>query len=171
MALIVEDGTGKVDAESYNSVAEVSTTLAKTGEDAAWLALASDTIREQVARKATRRMDTESRYRGDKKTQAQALEWPRDDAVDDDGWAYDSTSLPSSLKVAHAQFCAAGAVSGADLQPTQTAPGTIKSKSIGVGPISKSVTYEGGLSPEVFYRKAESLLAELVEPAGVLERA
>lgn len=171
MALVVEDGTGKADAESYNSLSEVTTTLTKTGEETAWLALASDTIREQVARKVTRAMDTEHRFRGTKKKQEQALEWPKVDAFDDDGWPYPDDSLPARLKQAHAVLCAAASVPGADLQPDQTEPGAIESESISVGKISISTTYAGGKDQEVYYRKAESLLAELVEPAGILERA
>ena len=172
MALVVEDGTGKVDAESYDSVAGISATLAKTGEDAAWLALASETIREQVARKATRVLDSEYRFRGVKGTAGQALEWPRLDARDDDGYAYESNAVPTRLKQALAQLCAAGSVTGADLQPDQTTPGTVESESISIaGVISESITYQGGKSQSVFYRKAEGLLSELIETAGILERA
>ncbi len=149
----------------------MSAILAKTGEDAAWLALASDTVREQVARKVTRRMDTEERFRGSKKTAEQARQWPRVDAEDDSGWQYSDTSLPSNLKEAHAVLCAAASVVGADIQPDQTEPGEVKSESITVGKIAIATTYAGSRSQEVFYRRAEALLAQLVEPAGVLERA
>lgn len=171
MSLIVEDGTGKVDAESYNSVAEIIAILTKTGEEAAFAALGSVTIQEQVARKATRKMDSELSYRGEKKTAEQSLEWPRIGAVDNDGWIYSSTSLPAKLKEGHAQYCAAASVAGADLQPDQSTPGEIESESITVGPISVATTYAGSQSQSVFYRKATALLSELTESAQVLERA
>lgn len=173
--LIVETGAGLANADSYNSMAEVSATLAKTGEDVAWLALASDTVRDQVARKVTRAMDTENRFRGIKKTQEQALEWPREDAFDDDGWQYDSSSLPARLKAAHAALCGIAAGSGGvpiDLQPSLTEPGAVESESVDIaGAISVSTTYIGGKSQAAFYRVAESLMSELTEATGVLERA
>lgn len=172
MALVVETGEGLANAESYASLAEIGALLALTGEDAAWLAVAGgDTGREQIARKATRMLDTEYQFRGRKKTQEQALEWPRFYARDDDGWLYSDTALPPRVKEALAQLCAAGAVVGADLQPTLTQPGELKSKSLTVGKISISKTFAGVQSQEVYYRKAESLLSELVEDSAVVERA
>ena len=174
MALVVEDGTGKSDAESYNSVAEVSAYLAKTGEDAGWLALASDTVREQVARKVTRALDTEHTFRGEKKTAAQALEWPRSYAYDDDGFLYSDTAVPARLKEAHAQLCAVAAGSGGtqtDIQPDQTEPGSVQAEAVSVGPISISTTFTGGRSQVAYYRKVTRLLSELTESASVLERA
>lgn len=168
MALIVEDGTGRADAESYGSVAEVVAVLTKYGEHTAFAALAS-TVQEQHCRKATRRMDLESSYRGVRKTETQALAWPREYAEDDDGYVYDADSLPTRLKEAHA-FFAAESVAG-DLQPNETTPATIESESVKVGPISESITYEGGKSSSAYYRKALTAMRGLVEPAGILERA
>lgn len=171
MALIVEDGTGKADAESYLSVAEISAVLATTGEDAAWLALASDTVREQVARKTMRALETEHAFRGEKKTQTQATEWPRVNAEDDDGFCYPDDEIPTRLKTAFALLCAEASVPGTDLQPTQTQPGRVQSKSVTVGKISIATTYEAGQSQVAFRRKAEALLSELVEDASLVVRA
>lgn len=78
MALIVEDGTAKADAESYISVADATTYHANRG-NAAWAALASDTIREQLLRKATDYMVQayRLRWKGDRVSATQALDWPR----------------------------------------------------------------------------------------------
>jgi hypothetical protein len=78
MALIVEDGTGKADAESYISVADASTYHTARG-NAAWAALASDTVREQCLRRATDYMEQvyRKRWAGTRKTTTQALSWPR----------------------------------------------------------------------------------------------
>jgi hypothetical protein len=171
MALVVEDGTGKPDAESYDSVAGISATLALTGENAAWTALASDTVREQVARRVFRAIDNENSFRGEKKTAEQAGEWPRVNAYDDDGFLYSDTAIPIKLKTAFALLCAEASVPGADLQPTQTEPGMLASKSIGLGKLTISKTWVGGQSPIAYRRKAESLLAELVESSDVMVRA
>lgn len=78
MALIVEDGTGLANAESYVSVAEATTYHADRG-NAAWAAIATDTIREQLLRKATNFMSQNYRMRwaSFRVTVAQALDWPR----------------------------------------------------------------------------------------------
>lgn len=171
MALVVEDGTGLANAESYAALAEISAILALTGEDAAWLALADDTARERVARKQTRYLDTEYAFRGRKKTAEQSLEWPRMYARDDSQWLYEDDVIPKRLKEALAQLCAAGSVVGADTQPTQTQPGDLRSKSLTVGKISISKTYAGVSAQEVYYRKVDGLLSELVEDGAIVERA
>lgn len=78
MALIVEDGTAKADAESYCTVAFATTYHSDRG-NAAWAALASDAIREQLLRKATEYMvgAYRSRWAGERVTTTQALDWPR----------------------------------------------------------------------------------------------
>lgn len=78
MSLIVEDGTGKTDAESYISVADASTYHAARG-NTAWAALATDALREQALRRATDYMGQayRERWKGYRKTATQLLDWPR----------------------------------------------------------------------------------------------
>jgi hypothetical protein len=78
MALLVEDGTGLAGAESYASVADATAYHAARG-NAAWAALASDTIREQNLRKATDYMVQvyRLRWKGWRVSVTQALDWPR----------------------------------------------------------------------------------------------
>ncbi len=78
MALVVEDGTGLANAESYASVAFATQYHSDRG-NAAWAALANDTIREQLLRKATAYMEQEYRLRwaSFRRTSSQALSWPR----------------------------------------------------------------------------------------------
>lgn len=78
MALTTEDGTGRADAESYCSLADATAYHAALG-NAAWAALASDALREQALRRATAYMGQTYRLRwsGYRKTDTQALDWPR----------------------------------------------------------------------------------------------
>lgn len=78
MPLIVEDGTGKPDAESYISAVDATAYHAARG-NGAWAALASDTIREQLLRKATEYMtqNYRGRWAGSRVGVVQALDWPR----------------------------------------------------------------------------------------------
>lgn len=76
--VIVEDGTGCVDAESYISVADATAYHAARG-NAAWAALVSDTVREQLLRKATEYIEQiyRDQWAGYRMTAQQALSWPR----------------------------------------------------------------------------------------------
>lgn len=78
MSLIVEDGSGIANAESYISVADATAYHAARG-NAAWAALANDTLREQMLRKATGAMLQlyRSRWAGWRVSATQALDWPR----------------------------------------------------------------------------------------------
>lgn len=78
MALIVETGAGLSTAESYISVADATTYHAARG-NAAWAALASDTVREQCLRRATDYMLQAYResWKGIRMLATQALDWPR----------------------------------------------------------------------------------------------
>jgi hypothetical protein len=78
MALVVEDGTGLAGAESYVSVADATAYHAARG-NAAWAAVASDTVREQLLRKATDYMVQvyRLRWKGWRISVTQALDWPR----------------------------------------------------------------------------------------------
>lgn len=76
--LIVEDGTGLANAESFISVADATAYHLARGNDA-WAAIATDTIREQLLRKATDYMQGQYReiWTGYMLKPTQALAWPR----------------------------------------------------------------------------------------------
>lgn len=74
MALIVEDGTGKADADSYVSAADCATYAAAHG-----LTFAGDEpAQEARLRRATQYLDAQYSFKGGESTDTQALAWPRD---------------------------------------------------------------------------------------------
>lgn len=75
MALIVEDGTGRADAESYFSVTDADTYHANIG-NSAWATLSTQ-VKEQCLRKATQYLDSQYAFIGYKLNSVQRLEWPR----------------------------------------------------------------------------------------------
>ena len=105
MTLVVEDGTGKADAESYISVADATAYHAAMG-NTAWAALASDTVREQLLRKATAYIGNmyAARWTGYRSTTSQALDLPRTYMTDTRknvcGAVYyvDSNTVPQEVK-------------------------------------------------------------------------
>lgn len=118
MPLIVEDGTCKADAESYATVT-FATEFHSARGNAAWLALASDTVREALLRKATDAMLAlyRERWKGVRATATQALDWPRLDVVVD-SYARAADEVPLEVQKACA-ILALKAISG-DLDPDPT---------------------------------------------------
>lgn len=80
MALIVEDGTGLSNAESFASVAFANTYHTNRG-NALWTG--TDAVKEAALRKATDYIQAKyyPRWGGSRMTDAQALDWPRDYVV------------------------------------------------------------------------------------------
>lgn len=96
MTLIVEDGTGLANAESYASVTDANTRLGNLGYTN-WTTLTT-TEREQALRRATEYMEQayRGRWKGTKLLRAQALSWPRYGA-EADGWDINSTTVPADV--------------------------------------------------------------------------
>lgn len=167
MSLIVEDGTGLSTAESYISVADATAYFAARG-DATWAALASDTVREQLLRKATDYMagTYAGRWAGMRVTTTQALDWPRAWVPNRDapsGYRSSSAYYPStSVPTAVARACAELAVraSADDLQPDVGAQ--VKSET--VGPIS--VVYADGARQADLYKAIDNALAPFLKFGG-----
>jgi hypothetical protein len=83
LVLIKEDGSGKVDANSYADVAEGDAFHEAHLYAADWTA-ASLATKTAALVFATRLIDAHYQFRGFKAHQSQALQWPREFARDDD---------------------------------------------------------------------------------------
>lgn len=165
MALIVEDGTGKVDAESYLSVADCDTYHTAQG-NSGWTGTSG--AKEIALRKATDYVDRlyGGTFLGTRKTTTQRLYWPRYDAWVDDVLV-DSATIPRQLKEATAELALAALTE--DLMPSVAAGASgISSESKSVGPLSKSQTFIGGKTTAKDYRKARMLLGALTGAGRVM---
>lgn len=77
MSLIIEDGTGLPDAESYVSVADADQYAQAMGLSS-WLATdVTEAQKETALRRATQYVDSRYQYKNSKQDADQALEWPR----------------------------------------------------------------------------------------------
>ena len=165
MSLIVEDGTGLANAESYASVAEADTYHTARG-NTGWEAVDD---KEAALRKATDYMlQTYSmRWVGDRATNTQALDWPRTDATRKNvttgqGWyqdTYSSTIVPTEVKRACAELAlkAATASLSEDLGPEVSA----ESVSGAV-----SVTYAQGSRRTIKYSAVDGILMPALKDGG-----
>jgi len=84
MSLIVavEDGTGQEDANSYVSVADADSYFTGHVYPAAWVLPANASLKGAALVMATRLIDSNCRFDGFRKSNLQALQWPRVRCID-----------------------------------------------------------------------------------------
>lgn len=113
MALTIEDGTGKADAESYATVAELTAYAAKYGLQISH----QDAPNEEALRKAADYLEgREHELKGVRSTDAQRLAFPRSGVVMFRGMSgLDSDEIPERLK--EAQMRLAVIAQTTDLRP------------------------------------------------------
>lgn len=108
MPLIVEDGTIVANADSYNTLAEITTYHNNRG-NSAWDLLDSE-VQEQCARKATDYLAHvyKGYWKGVLVSASQSLDYPRDkvylEATSSGSNLLSSTVIPVGLKNAHAEL-------------------------------------------------------------------
>jgi len=172
MALTVEDGTGKTDADSYLSEADCDTYWTNHGDPTDWSGAAT-ADKEAALRMATQFLDMEysGRWRGVRANETQSLDWPRYGVTDDDYYAIDSDAMPQALKDATAEAAYRHITETNGLMPDISEPGQIKQYTVKVGPIMKSTEYTSGKSQTKWFRKIDALLRSLIATPGRVERA
>ncbi len=170
MALVVEDGTGRADAESYVSVADAETYATARGLT---FATGSTAAKEQALRRATTWLDARyrSRFVGIRKNRRlQALEWPRTGSFDamEPINAIGTSEIPTEVVKATVEAAVRELATPGYLAPYIT-PGKIK-KSVRVGEIM--VDYAVGTGSaieqrpdmEIIENIMSTLLAEQLAP-------
>lgn len=143
MALIVEDGTGIINADTWASMAEANSYATKVG-NTAWVD-GDNEFKEPAMRRGLRYLDAVygSRYAGLRTygPTEQALSWPRKAVVWDDGYLLPQNEIPVELKRAQIE---AAFLEFAAPNSTMPSAATQSQSSVTVGPIS--VTYREGAS-------------------------
>jgi hypothetical protein len=157
MSLIVENGQGLINAESYISVADADSYHLNRG-NASWAAL-TESVKEQLLRKGTDYIEQVYRLRflGYRHTELQALSFPRDEVPRKDFTFlnqysfYDNDVVPVEVK----QACASLALKtlNSDLSPDIAR--ITKREKIG----SLEVEYDETKPAYVKYRSIDNLLA------------
>lgn len=151
MALIVEDGSGLSNAQTYVSAADVASYAATYG-------LTPPAFPNTAIMKAMRYLEGMfyDRWVGYKKTEEQSLSWPRANATKRDGWSISESSIPREVKDA---VCALAIRSsdGEDLTPDVTNANKVKKEQI--GPIM--VEYATGAPSYTIYKDIEFILTSI----------
>lgn len=167
---VVEDGSGKVDANSYLSDTDADQYWDNHGAPANWTG--STAVQKQEAlRLATQYLD--ARYGvlwlGDRTNQGQALDWPRM-SVDDDIYVRESDKLPQELKDACAELALKVRNGDTLLAEIAAEDQEVVQESVKAGPVAESKTYKSSKSSGKRYPLVESLLRPLLM-AGEVERS
>ena len=171
MSLIVEDGTGKTDSESYISVVDANTYHTSHGCPASWVG-ARDDAKEVALRIATQYIDSYygALWLGIRFSAGQALDWPRAGVTTRDGYHLDSAIMPAALKQATCIAALKELESSGSLLPDVADTGSILSTDVSVGSISEKVTYAGGKTGLKKFTLLASILRGLMYPHGFVER-
>ena len=166
MALVVEDGTGLPNADSYLSIVDADAYHASHGAPVAWTG-----DKETALRRATQYLDAVygQRWKGTRLEDDQALDWARDD-VEVDSVILDAAPLPRALKEACAELALRHLTEASGLLPDVDTERDVASESVDVGPISVSTSYAGAKPTYKRFSIVEALLRRLLLPAGRLVR-
>lgn len=159
MALEVEDGTGKADAESYVSVTEAEQYASLYGHADFGAAVEAD--QEAALRRATRALDAlyGSRFPGAKLNgRAQALQWPRSDAYDADDEKIASDEIPTEVVSATVEFAVRELAEPGATMPDLERGGAIRSLKAG----SVSIEYAGNATARTVYSIVDGILGTLL---------
>lgn len=153
MTIEVEDGTGKSNADSYIALADANAYFEARGVET-W-AEQDDVALEAALRRATAALDSWLRgsWVGTKKTRTQALAWPRTGVVDEDGFEWPDTEVPTLVAHACAEI-ALVELTERFIQQSVSRDNTIASES--VGPIS--VSYRADSPTNKRYPHIEAML-------------
>lgn len=165
-SLIVEDGTGKPNSESYASVVFADTYFADRNLTA-WAALTT-VAKEAALRKASEYLTSKYRlaWKGQRRLTTQALDWPRVGVVTDDykvtpGYGFFQISyeiVPVEVKKACAELALSASATALFTNTGQT----VLQKT--VGPIT--VKYDSNSSQQTYFALADSMIGIYLSSSG-----
>jgi len=177
IALVVEDGTGRSDADSYVTLAEADTYHLRFGNPDVW-ATATTAQRTTWLRTAAEQIDTYFgiRWRGYRATSTQALDWPQHAAFDYvANRIIEGTVVPQRVKKAQFLWALDLALGNDPIETTQVGQQGVEQESKTMaGGFSKSVTYTSGASGTpramtALFRQVVQQLSPLLAESGDVE--
>jgi len=155
MALITEDGTGKVDSESYVSVADAITYATDRYGATDDFVIAATADQEQFLRLATQELDNAygPRLISLPNSDTQALLWPQVEFTDIYGRVIADTDIPNRLVYANVEF-ARRLASGDELYPDLARGGDVKRERVDV----IEVEYLDRAAAATIYQQVDNLM-------------
>lgn len=170
ITLVVEDGTGLANANTYISLADANTYFTNQGtQGAAWAA--PDELKNEYLVNATTALDAVFgrdyiSYLRASDTTVQSLLWPRENVWDRHNRRIPAGGIPQEVKDAQCEM-ALLLQSGVDLFPEGDPNNNLLSESVSIGEISQSYTLQKQASEQAQYenfRKVELILWPILKP-------
>lgn len=160
MALIIEDGTGKEDADSYASAADLVSYAANYGVTVP----AALEAQEALLRRSALQMQVMG-WKGRKAHAAQALAWPRAD-VERDGEVLPSTYIPARIQ--YGQMALAAELHADDIDPPALRKGAVVRERVeGAIDVQYSENTSGNLLPAAPDRPSRAQFADYLVKRGL----
>lgn len=165
---IVEDGTGKSNANALITVLEADQIMENYSSSADWSGVEGTEQEKQAAketaiREATRFMNVEYQWKGYRTYLVQALQWPRVYCYDDEGNYIDMNTIPDKIKEACAYLALKVAEGRILLEDLENAQKVKRTKDV-IGPLTEEIEYAGaGEDPGVNWQIADKLVAPYIE--------
>ena len=163
MALTVETGEGLPAADAYVSAADF----------VQWVSKRYDTVLpvpdavERAIRNATAYVDARYRARFPRyrrRQRGQALEWPRVDAVDAEGWILPYGEVPAEIINATCEGAYREALEPGTLSPDLERGGAVSRLKAG----SVEIEYAGAAPATTVFQDIDHAVARLLRPASVM---
>lgn len=161
--LIVQTESGSVDgANSYITLEEFKAYHLARGNS---LGTSSDLTIEAAIIRGTDFMDSVFQFIGYRQVPEQRTQWPRTDAIDDDGWV--RFGIPIEVKEAAAEYGLVALNQPINPNPTPDPTGRlVTSHAVAAGPVSESFTFSGAALILPRYPAADRKIAKLVVSGG-----
>lgn len=167
MAFVVEDGTGKSDANSYDTIEFIDGYFQERA-DPDWGGTADQKKGYAIVATDYVEIAFKDRLPGTPNTETQALHWPVDD----------ETTIPILLQKAIAEYAKQAKINGGTLTPTpQVDPSGVSTvlTSKEIGPLKKAWSIVGrtDITPSArrIYPKADMFMAQILLPSQGVNRA
>lgn len=149
MALVVEDGSIVPDANSYISLEDAKAYATERDFGVAWTG-STDSQLEAALLYATRWLDESWSWKGGIVDATQALDWPRDGVIDDEGRDVPRDSIPVAIQQAEVEMAHAHRIG------SLAAIRTTGIDSVKAGPVE--VKFLGGGGQRTHYQFADRLV-------------
>lgn len=165
---IVEDGSGKSNANALITVAEADQVMENYSSSTDWSGVTGTEEEKQAAkenaiREATRFMNIHYQWKGYRTYLEQALQWPRAWCYDDEGNYVDANTIPEKVKEACAYLALKVAGGRSLLEDLESAQKVKRTKDV-IGPLTEEIEYAGtGEEPGVDWQVADKLVAPYIE--------
>lgn len=162
---VVEDGTGKTDANSYTTL-EYADAYHKSFGRSEWAELDEEVKKSRLVI-ATRYIDGTYPWKGTRKYRDQRLAFPRVDIYDNDNFPVEG--IPENLKMA---VCEAAflATDGTSLFLVRDANGQVKREAVDNAVETEYYQSEGSMDYISIYSVLDALLKGLYKTAGARQR-